>query len=462
MSSSVPTGFKAVLKELLRTKTGLAGIIMLVPIIAMAIAAPLVAPLSVVKQWSNPLYWQNNPRDAMPIWVSWLLGKNLPQTVWLHLKRVEITPKKVVYVDTIDYTYDDYPSELRLYLISEGHIDQVWIKVTVYRPDGLALVLYNSSLSLYSVKSGEYKGVIYLSTSGEVSSELARQLRRIEGNVPPVVVPEVAVFSKACPEMASEGCGVLKGRYLVKVEISPPGNYKVVFVAFGKVYGLFGTDDMRRDIALGILWGAPIALAFGVIASVWTVFIQAFLGSLGAWYGSKVDELIQRLADIMLVLPLLPLLILIDFLYRLTVWDLLLVIMVFSIAGVVTKTVRPLTLQIASEQYIEAALSYGASKMRILLRYILPRELPYLIALTVMNVPGYIFLEAALCMLGLGDPELPTWGRILSDAWYAGAAYHGYWWWILTPAGFIAWTAIAFALIGYALDKIVNPRLREL
>ncbi len=462
MSATVPLGLKGVLKELLRTKTGLAGVIMLMPIIAMAIAAPLIAPIDVVKQWTNPLYWQDNPRDAMPVWVSWILGKNLPQTIKIHLREIQATSHSVIYIGRIKYTYDDYPSELRLYVITTEPLSQVKIRVVVYRPDGVRLVLYSGLLSLYSVGPRKYKGVLYISTSGTVSSELAHELESLVGQAPPLVIPEITVFSKVCPKMATEGCGVLKGTYTIKVEVSPPGKYDVVFIAFGKVYGLFGTDDMRRDIALGILWGAPIALAFGVIASVWSVFIQALLGSLGAWYGSKLDELIQRLADIMLVLPLLPLLILINFLYRLTIWNLLLVLMLFSIVGVVTKTVRPLTLQIASEQYIEAALSYGASRMRILFRYILPRELPYLIALTVMNVPAYIFLEAALCMLGLGDPELPTWGRILSDAWYAGAAYHGYWWWILTPAGFIAWTAIAFALIGYALDRIVNPRLREI
>jgi peptide/nickel transport system permease protein len=114
-----------------------------------------------------------------------------------------------------------------------------------------------------------------------------------------------------------------------------------------------------------------------------------------------------------------------------------------------------------SEQYIEAAQSYGASKTRILLFHIMPRLLPYILANVVLSVPAYVFLEAALSVLGLGDPSVPTWGKLISDAYSGGAALHGYWWWILLPAFLIMLTASAFALIGYALDKVVNPRLRE-
>ena len=73
-----------------------------------------------------------------------------------------------------------------------------------------------------------------------------------------------------------------------------------------------------------------------------------------------------------------------------------------------------------------------------------------------------MFLEAALSYLGLGDPYLPTWGKIINDAQTNGALYKGYFYWVLEPSFFLVLTALAFALLGFALDKIVNPKLREM
>ncbi|MEM3806918.1 MAG: ABC transporter permease subunit, partial [Thermoproteota archaeon] len=116
---------------------------------------------------------------------------------------------------------------------------------------------------------------------------------------------------------------------------------------------------------------------------------------------------------------------------------------------------------VKEEGYIEAATSYGASDLRIVLFYLWPRILPTIIPGLIGAVPGYIFLEAGLAFLGLGEPTLPTWGKMLNDAYNLGAVYQGYWWWILLPIALIFGIAIAFATIGYSLEKILNPRLRE-
>jgi len=162
-----------------------------------------------------------------------------------------------------------------------------------------------------------------------------------------------------------------------------------------------------------------------------------------------------------MILPLLPFLIMISIIYKVNIWALVLILVALLLFGGMTKTTRSVTFQIMNEQYIEAAKSYGASKRRILFLYIMPRLLPYIVAQIVLAVPGFIFLEAALSILGLGDPMVPTWGKMISDAYAGGAVVQGYWWWILLPAFLIMITASAFAFIGYALDKVVNPRLRE-
>src|SRR5207244_13278943 len=95
------------------------------------------------------------------------------------------------------------------------------------------------------------------------------------------------------------------------------------------------------------------------------------------------------------------------------------------------------------------------------------RVMPYTFALIALTVPAFIFLEASLSFLGLGDPSLPTWGHILGDAYTQGALFAsrayptGLWWWVFFPAAGIIFTTVAFALLGYAFDKVLNPRLPE-
>jgi len=87
--------------------------------------------------------------------------------------------------------------------------------------------------------------------------------------------------------------------------------------------------------------------------------------------------------------------------------------------------------------------------------------LPTIIPSLVLSVPDFVFLEAALAILGLGDPVAPTWGKIIDDAFSAGALYKGYFYWVLEPSFLLILTALGFALLGLSLDKIFNPRLKE-
>jgi len=133
-----------------------------------------------------------------------------------------------------------------------------------------------------------------------------------------------------------------------------------------------------------------------------------------------------------------------------------------SIFGGGIKSTRALAMQIKEYPYIEAARAYGASSMRIIFLYIIPKILPPVIPTLIGSVPGYVFLEAALAILGLGDPSLPTWGKVIDDSFRAGALYKGYYYWVLEPAFMLILTAFAFSFLGFALDKIVNPKLREI
>jgi peptide/nickel transport system permease protein len=117
-------------------------------------------------------------------------------------------------------------------------------------------------------------------------------------------------------------------------------------------------------------------------------------------------------------------------------------------------------LQVKNAPYIEAARAYGAKDSRIIFRYLIPRVAPTLIPGFVTLVPALVFTEASLAVLGLGDPSLPTWGKMLNDAYQNGALYQGQYYWVVEPAVMLIITGLAFSMLGYALDRILNPRLR--
>ena len=125
------------------------------------------------------------------------------------------------------------------------------------------------------------------------------------------------------------------------------------------------------------------------------------------------------------------------------------------------KSYRSIFVQVKESMYIEAARAYGASSPRIVFLYLIPRMIPLLIPGLVSAVPAFVFLEASLAVLGLGDPVLPTWGKIIQDANSNGALYRGYYYWILEPATLLMITGLGFAMLGFALDRIFNPKLRE-
>ena len=97
--------------------------------------------------------------------------------------------------------------------------------------------------------------------------------------------------------------------------------------------------------------------------------------------------------------------------------------------------------------------AYGASNARIIFRYMVPKVIPVLIPQFVAQVPNYVFLEATLAVLGLGDPVLPTWGKLLNDAYTSGALFNGHYYWVLEPAFLLVVTGLGFAMLGFALTE---------
>lgn len=258
---------------------------------------------------------------------------------------------------------------------------------------------------------------------------------------------------------------VMKGTYELRIEgiaFEPESDIQAEFVMYGQVHGIAGTDHLRRDLSVALLWGIPLALTFGLLAAVGTTVLTMIFAAMGVWYGGWVDELIQRITEINLVLPFLSILVMVGTFYSKSLWVILGVTILLTIFGGGIKTYRANFMQIKESMYIEAAQAYGAKDSRIIFLYLIPRIVPLLIPGLVSSIPTYVFLEATLAVLGLGDPILPTWGKVINDAWQNGALYNRYFYWILEPAVLLMITGLAFAMLGFSLDRIFNPRLRGL
>jgi peptide/nickel transport system permease protein len=331
------------------------------------------------------------------------------------------------------------------------------LQVDVLRPDGKEFRIYFASLPSSQQGSNEFSGRIF-STDRLIEESLRDYTGDFAYRQDPSR-PQVMIFSDAQENK------VLKGKYVIRetFHLFDPGDSVVDsgVILGGKVYGLMGTDELRRDLAIGILWGAPVALFIGLTVSIAAIIIGLIYGVAAGYKGNRADEGLMRVSDVFYSLPTLPLLIILSITIGRSIFLITGFLVIFGWVGM-AKVSRSLALQLKNLQYVEAAKLMGQSDFNIIFRHIIPQLLPLTFASIAIAVPAAILGEASVSFLGLGDPTVPTWGQILHEANSAGAAARGLWWWIAPPGLMIAITGLTFVLIGNALDSIVNPRSRRM
>jgi peptide/nickel transport system permease protein len=398
----------------------------------------------------------------MPVWVN-MLGLNLPEHLIMSAKDAEKASllEDGVRIESHSYNfnfnYDSYPSDFMvMYTAKYGSI-QPALQIDVIRPDGNEFQIYFASLPTSQNESNEFSARIF-STDTVIADSLMGYSNLFAYTVD-ATRPQVMIFSD------TEENKVLKGTYVIRntFYLFDPSDTVVDsgVILGGKVYGTMGTDDSRRDLAIGLLWGAPVALFIGLTVSGAAVFIGLIYGIFAGYKGNRTDEGLMRINDVFYSLPTLPLLVILSVTIGRSIFLITGFLVIFSWVGM-AKISRSLALQIKSLQYIEAARLMGQSDTKIIFKHIIPQLLPLTFASIAIAVPSAILGEAALSFLGLGDPSIPTWGQILHDAHSAGAMSRGLWWWIVPPGLMIAITGLAFVLIGNALDSIVNVRARRM
>ncbi len=231
-------------------------------------------------------------------------------------------------------------------------------------------------------------------------------------------------------------------------------------VTLGHVHGLLGTDYLAQDLWTQLVYGARLSLEIGLLAALVGTGIGILVGVVSGYLGGVVDELLMRVVDILLCLPLLPLLLALVYLYGRNVFYIVLFIAVFGWQGL-ARVIRSQTLSIREAAYIDTARASGANSFYIMLKHIVPNIIPVAFASMVLAVPSAILFESALSFLGFGDPRVPTWGKMLQDAFQSAGFSNLAWYWIIPPGLAIIGVCLAFVFIGFAFDEIVNPRLRR-
>ncbi len=226
----------------------------------------------------------------------------------------------------------------------------------------------------------------------------------------------------------------------------------------GNSFGWLGTDGGGRDLFTQLVYGARVSLTVGLVASILGIGIGLIVGLISGYLGKVVDEVLMRFNDMMLVIPTLPLLLVLIAILGPSLINLIIVIGVLGWNGF-ARIVRSQVLTLKERPFIEAARASGAGSLHIVRRHVVPNVVSLTYVNLALAVPNAILSEAALAFLGLFDPTVTSWGRILYNAQIQGGIFQ--WWWTVPPGLAIAAVSLSFVLIGYALDDIFNPKLRK-
>jgi peptide/nickel transport system permease protein len=445
--AGLAAGTRDFLRQLLRGPAAIAGAAILLVLTLVSIYTWITIPYEkAIRMWrGDDMSWVRNPIQAPPAWTNWFRSDKLPETIDITSR--DARSSKTVTTDdqgntfvtitfTFEYPYDIAPQDVLVLFSPRFESKNPFVSIFWVTPEGKEIQIKNMAV-------GNEASVLF-SKDKEI-------LTRFNGKSP---LPLLFGASSAAPGKA------IPGRYqliLKGITFEPGSDVDAEAVIHGQVHGVAGTDRYRRDLSLVLMWGTLVAILFGVLAALGTTLSSVILAATGVWFGGWLDGLIQRISEINMVLPVLPICILISFLYTKSFWVILGVTVGLNIFGNSIKNYRAMFLQLKEAAYIEAARTYGVSSGRMIFKYMIPRLRTVLIPQLIILVPSYIFYETTLSFLGVSDPFLPTLGKLLVTTIQNSSANLPLYL-TIEPVAVLILIGTGFALTGFALERYYNTK----
>ena len=230
-----------------------------------------------------------------------------------------------------------------------------------------------------------------------------------------------------------------------------------VLIGLGENGHLLGTNHLGQDVLSMLIYGVRTSLMVAVVSSLISGILGVLIGGLGGYFGGKVDTIVSEIINIFLMIPTFFLIMLIVSLFGSDIKNVMIVI------GLTTwssnaKLMRAQALSLRERPFVKSAIALGETKMQVLFKYILPNGIFPVIANTTRGMAGAILTEASLSFLGLGDPNIISWGQMI----YQGKKYITSAWWVSTFSGVaIIITVIIFYMLGDGLNHVLNPKYNQ-
>ena len=301
--SSVST--QEIKKEFLRSKLGLTGIFILSGLILVSIITISVIPSSTFQEWNNPEKWISYPKTSVPSWVNFLSSEKIPEHKIIDAEIFQSQENGIFFTSQqfgVIFEYDDFPSDF-IFEMKTKYSDSHLIQIKVIRPDGITLELLSTSLP--HSNSETIHNQRYFSTDSMMMKNL--NLYKDDFQFDFLSDTTEIIFSELNENK------IQKGDYIFIIDAygvkEPLDVIESKMVLGGKAYGLMGTDELRRDLAIGLLWGTPLALFIGISVSIGSVVVGLVYGVYSGYKGKKTDEVMMRFNDVIYALPALPFLI---------------------------------------------------------------------------------------------------------------------------------------------------------
>lgn len=239
----------------------------------------------------------------------------------------------------------------------------------------------------------------------------------------------------------------------------PQSPWRMVQRPFLQPFGVagfpLGTDSLGRDIAAGLAHGAKVSLLIGVVSTLVALLIGVPIGAAAGYYGNTIDDVLMKVTELFQTVPSFALAIVLVAVLQPSLNSLIIAIALVSWPPV-ARLVRGEVLSLRSREYVQAAIVVGQTNLRIIISQILPNALSPIIVLGSLMVATAILLESSLSFLGLGDPDVMSWGYMVGAS---RSFIRQAWWMSVFPGVAILLTVLAINLVGEGLNDALNPRL---